>query len=945
MEEFHLPGYDMIPHKNLTENSPTSTGRGSILYIKNSLDYKEYYFPSPLHNFEECVAAEIKINKTENHLCTGIYRRGESTLQNNLLLLDIINHIGSSKFTHKVPLGDFNLPELDWINMTCPGNNIEDYNHKFLECIRDNFLTQHIQEATRQRGGDKPALLDLLFTNEENLLSNMEILQPLGKSDHSIIKFSIPISSEQTKPIIKVQYEKGDYTKFKEDLSKINWADELNKHPEDVNEQWTFFKTNFSKIEIKYVPRKTVYINGKLSKKLSSPLDRKTLLKIKKKNKIWSKMRKNLATEEEKLQYNRIRNQIRKLTRKLKKMKENIIAKNAKTNPKAFWQYSQSKLKNRSKIPDLQIPKTDSPPKFASTDKEKAEVLGEYFSSVFTQEPQQDEMPFFQRREYETELKNIEINEEKILKKLKKLKINKSPGPDNIHPRTLRETAEEIAVPLVIIFKTSLRTKELPKDWKHANVSAVFKNKGKKTLPENYRPVSLTCILCKVMESIIRDHIIDHMKQNNLFSPKQFGFINGRSTVLQLMHVMDVWTEILDEGGCLDVVYCDFMKAFDKVPHNRLIHKVDHYGITGNVLGWVSSFLSNRTQSVHLNGEKSTIAPVTSGIPQGSVLGPILFVLYINDMPEVVDNLTFIFLFADDTKIFRRINSQADVDILQKDIDKLIKWSNIWLLKFHPDKCKYMGIGYQGNALPEKYNMDGQFLEVTDCEKDIGVHIDPKLSFDKHIGKSINKANRILAVIRRTFERIDSENFSFLFKGLVRPHLEYAAPIWSPFLEKQKDLLENVQKRATRFIPGCYNLSYPERLKKLKLPTLAYRRLRGDMIQVFKLTRAEQGEGGYDRSLPELFKQNHAGTHQTRSKEKKDLPIIRCDKRIREHNFSIRVRNIWNSLPKSVIESKNVKAFEKALDCHWQNQELKYDNYKANINILHDKYSSGIFSV
>ena len=412
---------------------------------------------------------------------------------------------------------------------------------------------------------------------------------------------------------------------------------------------------------------------------------------------------------------------------------------------------------------------------------------------------------------------------------------------------------------------------------------------------------------------------------------------------------MDIWTEILDEGGCLDVVYCDFMKAFDKVPHNRLIHKVDHYGITGNVLGWVSSFLSNRTQCVHLNGEKSSVAPVTSGIPQGSVLGPILFVIYINDMPDIVDNLTFVFLFADDTKLFRRIETQDDTATLQKDIDKLMAWSNLWLLKFHPDKCKYMGIGYQGETIPNKYNMNSQFLEVTKCEKDIGVHIDPKLNFEKHMSKAIDKANRILAVIRRTFEQLDATNFSFLFKGLVRPHLEYGAPIWSPSSEKYKELIENVQKRATKFVPGCYNLSYPERLKKLKLPTLAYRRTRGDMIQVFKLIKAEQGEGGYDNSLPELFKQTQTGNEGTvqtrRSKDKNNLPIVRSEKSIRQHNFTIRVRNIWNSLPPHVKNSKNVKTFERALDIHWQDQDILYNNYKANINILHNIYSSDTYVV
>ena len=147
------------------------------------------------------------------------------------------------------------------------------------------------------------------------------------------------------------------------------------------------------------------------------------------------------------------------------------------------------------------------------------------------------------------------------------------------------------------------------------------------------------------------------MTDNNLFSPFQFGFISGRSTVLQLLHVLKLWTDILDQGGSLDAIYCDFMKAFDKVPHKRLIYKVEKYGIKGNIIGWIESFLSNRTQCVSVNGHKSSSAPVTSGIPQGSVLGPILFVIYINDLPEVMSDGSIAFLFADDTKIFRQIKS------------------------------------------------------------------------------------------------------------------------------------------------------------------------------------------------------------------------------------------------------------------------------------------------
>ena len=938
-EEFEIQGYDKIPHKTLIENTPTSQGRGSALYIRSTLIYKEHILKQPLSEFEECVAAEITINSKENLLCTGIYRRGESSDKNNQLLLDIINYIGSFKSSHKSIMGDFNLGDINWESLTCPGKNTKDFNHRFIECIRDNYLFQHIKEPTRHRGSDSPTTLDLLFSNTEDMFDSIDISQPLGKSDHSVIRFSIPCTFEKSKPIIKAKYEKGDYVNFKKDLEMIDWELELNQFPDEVDKQWEYFKGKFLELDKKYVPRKLVYINGKLSKKFSNSLDKQTLRKIKKKNKLWSKMRKNLASEEEKIQYKSLRNQIRRLTRKLRKLKEKTIAKCVKSNPKAFWQYSQQKLKKRSAIPDLQIPGTDKDPKYATNDEGKAELLVNYFSSVFTKEPQNDEMPFFEKRNYLNELDDIDITRDMVLKKLQKLKTDKSPGPDCIHPRVLKEVSEAIATPVTIIFKTSLRTKETPNDWKHANVSAIFKNKGKKTSPENYRPVSLTCILCKVMESIIRDHVIEHMKSNNLFSTQQFGFISGRSTILQLMHVLDIWTQIIDEGGNIDAVYCDFMKAFDKVPHNRLTYKIQQYGITKLVHGWIKAFLNNRTQCVSLGEAKSTLAPVTSGIPQGSVLGPILFVIYINDMPEVVDKMSFVYLFADDTKVFRRINNKKDEEILQKDIDNLVEWSNTWLLKFHPDKCVFMGIGYKGAEFPQKYNMGEHLLKISACEKDIGVHIDQDLDFGTHISKSINKANRVMWVVRSTYDKLDDKTFALLFKALVRPHLEYGAPIWSPHLEKYNDLLENVQRRASKKVVGLSELSYPDRLRKLKMPTLAYRRLRGDMIQTYKILHENLKVGGYDSSLPKLLTSNSNGPYESKNKKKYHLPILRFKDSLRGHSFSIRIRKLWNSLPQSVKQCDTIRAFEKALDDHWSNQDLMYNNHKAKINTFQGKYN------
>ena len=316
-------------------------------------------------------------------------------------------------------------------------------------------------------------------------------------------------------------------------------------------------------------------------------------------------------------------------------------------------------------------------------------MLAAFYSSVFTRESS-GPIPEPKQQETSAAIHTTFFSEARIKKKLTTLNTSKSPGPDNLHSRVLKEVAQSIAKPIQQLFSLTMNKGSLPLIWKRANVSPIFK-KGKKQLASNYRPVSLTCILCKVQESIIRDDIIAHMNANGLISKKQFGFLSGRSTILQLLHVMDEWTDILDAGGTIDVCYMDFMKAFDKVTHRRLITKLHNHGIQGKLLDWIRSFLEHKQQRVVIIGQYSTWRNVTSVIPQGSVLGPLLFVIYINDLPDTV--LSQVFLFADDTKMYRQIQDAGDRHTFQEDISKLQEWADKWLLRFHPDKCKLMAIG------------------------------------------------------------------------------------------------------------------------------------------------------------------------------------------------------------------------------------------------------------
>ena len=557
--------------------------------------------------------------------------------------------------------------------------------------------------------------------------------------------------------------------------------------------------------------------------------------------------------------------------------------------------------------------------------------LSDFFESVFTEEPD-GEVPKPSEKHLKTPpLEDINITQEKVLKKLKKLNITKSQGPDEIGPRILNEIANEIAQPLTILYNNLLKSHKVPGEWKKGIITAIFK-KGEKTEPDNYRPISLTCILCKILESIIRDAIVEHMKQNEFFSKFQYGFINKRSATLQLLKVLGIWCEILDAGGTIDNINMDFMKAFDTVPHKRLIAKLRNYGISGHVVAWIQEFLTERTQCVSVNGYKSNWRNVRSGIPQGSVLGALLFVIFINDLPENIKS--HIFLFADDAKFFREVSDEKDATIIQEDLETLDKWSNKWLLKFHPDKCVNLRISTNKNNGPEKYKytLANKELKDVDNVKDLGIIVDSELKFGQHMSVKINKANSIMGTIKRTFKHLDVETFKLLYCSQVRSQLEYGNQFWCPYLKKDIKLVESVQRRATKCVRNLKDLSYRERLQHLKLPSLSYRRSRGAMIEVWKIFNV------YDREvIPTLPRPPQDKTRGHNLK----LYSSKCKKRHpKQHSFNQRVVEPWNKLPEIIVNSPTLNTFKNRLDKHWETKK-----YKTEIGLAYELDADNVLTI
>ena len=894
--ELELPGYQLF-----LSNEGQVPKRGAAIYVKDSIRCTKEDVDGGL--FQESVWINLELDRTR--LLLGcIYRSPSSSSENNSELCNLLKKACQRKHDHLLLVGDFNYRDINWDLNTISSANEDCRN--FLNCVDDLFLYQHVLSPTRYREGQLPSTLDLVFTNEEELILDLNYGSPLGKSDH--ISLSIQLSlrrSDVGEDLLTRNYYQGNYDKIREHLKSIDWKEELSNL--SGIEAWHHFEKVLLQCIEAWVPLRKRCVRNR-----PQWMNHRAIEAIKQKHKSWNRYQKDRSESNWKL-FTKHRNIATTEIRNAKANFENKIAEEVKDNSKSFWNYVKSKAKSKAGFPD--ILRNDGTT--AKTDEEKADTFNNFFGSVFTKEDLTTSPSVSKKSEYE--LRDIEFKAQEIEDLLSKLNIDKSPGPDGINSRILKETSKEVSIPLQMIFTKLMEDETLPDSWKEATVVPLFK-KGKRSDPSNYRPVSLTSVVCKVMERLVRKELLQHLEGSGLLSDNQHGFRSGRSCTTQLLEVLEDWTRDIDSGHSIDCIYLDYQKAFDSVPHRRLLCKLQAYGITGHLLKWIEAYLSGRCQRVTVNGKKSASIPVSSGIPQGSVLGPTLFICFINDQQESIKSTMK--LFADDTKLYRIVDSKIDADFLQEDMDAAKSWADVWQLKFNETKCKVVHYGRKNQNfsyhLPTPQGPHEIKTETT--EKDLGVVFDKSLSFSNHVAEATRKANVKLGLIKRSFTALNERGWLKLYKAIIRPTLEYCNSVWTPLFKKDEDLLEKVQQRATRLLPHLRHLEYAERLRTLNLPTLSYRRQRAELIQIFKIIK------GYDRVNPYQFFHFEDGG-RTRGHSKK-IKKVRFNLKIRQNSFSIRAINNWNGLPEEAVSATSVNMFKSALERHWLSHPLKFSPYQ-----------------
>jgi len=796
--------------------------------------------------------------------------------------------------------GDYNLPAIDWQTCTVlPGGSADSQlsSRTLLEFMSEHLLSQYVLCPTRGSN-----VLDLFITNNDRLVTNVQS-DPTSMSDHNVVDIMLawnPVSIDQAKvpsfdenSFRSLDFHRADFDALRNMLSEVNW--ELLRSSCSFEEFPVKFTDTLFQICSECVPCKTV------------PTGRPRHVNAlrRKRNRQTARVNALVDSDAHPDHIRNVRNKVALLqydircahTKKLDE-KENRAVEKIKSNPKFFYSYAKSLSKIKSNINML----FDSDSVITTDPKKMADLLQYQFNSVFSDPNSPDvKDPDFPPPPITSpqQLEDFLITDECILKAISAISTDSASGPDGVPAILIKNCAKELCLPLRIIWGESFEKGTVPKFYKNTFITPLYK-KGDRARAVNYRPVALTSHVIKVFERVLRGVMVDFIERNQLLCENQHGFRSGRSCLTQLLSHVDDVIQGLIENADTDAIYLDFAKAFDKVDHRLLLQKMRRLGFHEKLVQWVNSFLTERNQCVVLDGVSSFASLIISGVPQGTVLGPLLFILFINDMKLCVSG-SIIRFFADDTRILRHIRSYADSCILQQDLNSVIKWAKENNMALHEDKFELMVhkhcpqnslFEHPFAILDQTYQVSsGNMLFPTETVKDLGVIVSADLSWTPHISMIAQRARKVASWVLSAFKTRNKLTMITLYKSLVRSHLEYCCPLWNSSTKADIQLLEGVQRTFTSRINGVKHLNYWQRLKALNLMSLQRRRERYVIIHMWKILQekcpndlkiqfSETYRHGLKASVPSLSK---CSTQRNQT--------------LHDSSFSVIGPRLWNIVP------------------------------------------------
>ena len=632
-------------------------------------------------------------------------------------------------------------------------------------------------------------------------------------------------------PIKSVNYNFrcANYEVITSILKEIDWYTEFEKC-NTIDDMTSVFYDIINTAIDKNVPKHTTKPND------SPPWFNKSLRKLlAEKNKLRIKYRK-YNNPRDKIEFNILRDRCHKLCKKLQSQYIKGIETGIAKNPKVFWRYIKDKRNNRSFLPAVM----HMGDKVANTGADIANLFATTFSSVYTS-PRSTSYShnnyYLNNANQQNNIGSLSFNEKDIINKIKKIDTYKGSGPDGIPPLFVKQCATALVLPLSIIFNHSLKKGTFPYEWKKARIAPLHK-KGDPTDVKNYRPISILSCFSKLFESLICPVITQYT--DHIITVHQHGFKKGRSVETNLITFVSELIQEVDKGAQIDAIYTDFSSAFDKVDHNILLNRLENIGLHGSILLWFKSYLNNRPQTIHINGHESHSYIALSGVPQGSILAPILFSIFINDITSHIKHCKFSF-FADDLKIYKSVNSISDINAIQHDIDAIRDWCNHNGMVLNSQKCHHIKYTKKKIPIASNYHLEGTALHETSEIRDLGVIIDSKLTFVPHINTIVKKSAQMLGFIKRNTKNFRlSHSKILLYNSLVRSHLEFASSVWNPIYSVHSQRIESLQRSFTRSLAfSSQNIShrelYDNRLIFFKMNSLRTRRKVHDLMLLHKI--------------------------------------------------------------------------------------------------------------
>ena len=884
-------------------------GGGVLIAHRTDIDISSVKF-SKVSVQAELLSVIIKTQCGRNFCISTFYRVGTLGLDNfESFKKHFVTLASARKLQRHILVGDFNLASVSWPD----GQSSCQLHSSFVNFLTDDLgHTQLINSPTHKSGNT----LDLVFTNIQSLIKNVKVLDQneMCMSDHFCITFNIDVKTKYIKqPKRKIfNYSKGNFRGLNSELFSIDWDSIFECN--DPYLAWSRFRGVLGAACDRWIPKKTI------KSQFQPPWYDSECDRVLRNKEKWRIRHKGSNSESHKQKFRAFRTKFKNMMDERMRLSVEDDSDDALISKK-FWTYVKSKSKS-TRIPET----VKYHNRFRNNPSDQAALFNEYFYEQFSQESDYGIDIDFR----DDCFSSLVFSREDVLLILKKLNPNKAPGPDGIHGKVLKNCAHSLAYPLSVLFNLSFSTGCIPPDWKLALVVPVHK-KGDKSSVENYRPISLTSLVMKVFERCIKTAL--YAACSDLLDNRQHGFVNERSCTTQMIPFTDNLALALNNRSRIDVIYFDFAKAFDSVSHDLILNKLKNiFNVDGLMLKFIKSYLEGRQQQVVVGGQTSSSLPVRSGVPQGSILGPLLFVIFINDMFSCVSEGTNIALYADDTKIWREIIGYPDHHIIQNDINRLYDWSVRNRMKFHPQKCKALSVSLQRNVLDNLpfntffYKLSGSDIDFVPSQSDLGVAINSRFNWGAQCKALVSKASSRLGLLKRTCHfTTDKRQKRSFYLALIRSIFEHCSVIWSPQTATHLEQFVAIQKRAIKWINGEPYSSYNDdklatEQKKLDILPVKQKFIYNDLMTFYKIVNNIipvslptyivlcRPEGTrYTRHNAQIIDRSDTSTYMSTT--------VPCSDAFR-NSFFHRSMLKWNSLPVCIRQSERISTFKVKLIKH-----------------------------